>query len=890
MAFFASVTALVFRYLPQYGRSNVWAFDALSQHFPALYYFNVWARGMIAHPSLGVPLWSWNLGLGADVIPTLAFYAFGDPFSLLSLAFPMHAMEYAYEALFFARILVAALGAWLYFRKMGARAFGATAGALIYVFTAFTLIAAMRHPFFVTGMVFFPLVLLGIERALRNRSSWLLVLSVALAAIGNFYFFYMIAIVSLIYAIARYFELSPKETRWSGLIPSAIKIGVPYLLGVMLAAPLLFPVAHGVLDSWRGEEHYVQTLFYSLGAYRLQLYSITTAFGSQMGVAFLAILLVPVALMRAAKRPALAFMIVLLAAFLAFPFFGSVLNGLTFPDNRFAFMWPLFLGLNVALVLSDDRPLSRAELGATFGFAVAFCGLVYATHHPLPTRALAPMALGGVTWILFAFESLTHVEGRALGPHSLLDGEWRASLSRWAVLAVLVVNVAASAAFVYDRRGDDYLTQFVKQGTVLSEFESNPGALAKKYSEADPAYRVQNDHQLGFGDALVQGYHGTSFYWSLLDGLLTRFRIENQAAGDNGLSFRYKGFDDRAALTALVGVKYVIATSKETGFVPPGFSAIEHSGDATVYSNPAALPLGFVYDSVIPRATYDALPPLQKQQVLLQGAVVDGPVSLPVASITPTVASAIDVAYSVAATTGATFQVGAKRIVKTAHLSVVSLSVTPPPGAEIYLTMRGIKNTFASVIKPGNLMTTYSAGGSVKHEKWTTPTNSYYYGMKDQTVNLGSRTAKVHHIKLWLHKIGTLSFSDFKVQALPITAYPAQINALRSHAMRDITLGTNRVSGTVSSPANGVLFLSIPYTTGWTATVDGHAAPTFPVDTAFTGIAVTSGTHAVVLRYMTPWLPEGLAVAAFAVFLLLVLWCAVHWQRRRSRGSTTVTE
>jgi uncharacterized membrane protein YfhO len=880
LAFFVGVMALVFRYLVQYGRSNVWQYDALSQHFPALYYFNVWARGILAHPSLGVPLWSWRLGLGADIIPTLAFYVVGDPFALISLVFPMHSMELAYEVLLFARVLAACLFAWLYFRKMGARAFGATAGALIYVFSTFTLIAALRHPFFETAVAFFPLVLLGLEYALKDRRSWVLVLGVFLATIANFYFFYMIAIISTIYAAARYVELTPREKRWSSLLPTIGWVALRYALAILLAAPLLLPSIRGILDSWRGQQHYVLALLYSVHHYGTEFLSLTAARNSQLGFAFIAVLLLPIAWFRRKQHPAMLFMLGVLPVFIAVPFFGSVLNGFTFPDNRFAFMWGLFLGLNAALLLSDDRPFSRREIWAMLLGAVGYALLLFVVRHPMQLRVLVPIVLGAVTWLLFALESRAGANRWEWGPRHGLGGEWRVSAWRWGVLAVLVLNIAGSAAFIYDVRGSDFLSQFLRSGTVLSRFEKNPGALAKGLSEAEPAYRVQNDHRVAYGDALVQGYQGTNFYFSIMSRYLTEYHIENDVVGDEGLSFRMRGFDDRAALTTLASVKYVIATKKEAMFVPYGFTPISQDGTATVYQNQFALPLGFVYDAVVPKATYDALPSLQKQEALLQGAVIDGTTSLTVPSIIPSTSSS-EVTYTLASSKGATYEAARNRIVKTATPSEVSFNVTPVPGAEMYVALRGIRNTFVNGAKRADVMMGYSAGGSTKREKWNTPFSTYYFGATDQIVNLGSRTQSVRHVKLKLNRIGTLSFKSLQIETVPMAGYAAAVSKLQSRAMRDITFGVNRVSGTVSSPTNGILYLSIPYSTGWTARVDGQAVPTLRVNTAFTGVAIAPGTHTVVLNYFTPWLAAGLAAAALAAATLVGLWAASARRRRR---------
>ena len=81
----------------------------------------------------------------------------------------------------------------------------------------------------------------------------------------------------------------------------------------------------------------------------------------------------------------------------------------------------------------------------------------------------------------------------------------------------------------------------------------------------------------------------------------------------------------------------------------------------------------------------------------------------------------------------------------------------------------------------------------------------------------------------------------------------------------------------VSLSDNALLVISQPYAPGWTATVDGRAAPLLRADFAFDGLAVAAGTHDVVLRYLPAGLLPGLAGAVVA-FALLVGSVLLSWR------------
>lgn len=77
------------------------------------------------------------------------------------------------------------------------------AGALTYVFCYWAIYNAARHPYFLNPMIYFPMLIMGIEKILRKEKPYLFILSVCLSAVSNFYFFYMLALLTAVYAMIR---------------------------------------------------------------------------------------------------------------------------------------------------------------------------------------------------------------------------------------------------------------------------------------------------------------------------------------------------------------------------------------------------------------------------------------------------------------------------------------------------------------------------------------------------------------------------------------------------------------------------------------------------------------------------------------------------------------
>ena len=249
---------------------------------------------------------------------------------------------------------------------------------------------------------------------------------------------------------------------------------------------------------------------------------------------------------------------------------------------------------------------------------------------------------------------------------------------------------------------------------------------------------------------------------------------------------------------------------------------------------------------------------------MLQGAVVDDADVGLATRITPT-AEAVEVPYSVVAEEGARFDRSAGTITRFKRGSRIVLSVPPVPNAEIYVELKDIKNVGPSKTVSERRFSLDSTPLRTERRVGRLAELGVHHLLGRSRVQ--ARELEVTAVSLLLgeplaaresgvsspaacrpspsvpQRVGTLTFESLKVLALPMAQYPARVDRLRAGAMRDISITTNEVSGTVSSDKPGILFLSIPYSSGWTAEVDGKPARVLRINTGFSGVAIGPGEH-----------------------------------------------
>ena len=127
-------------------------------------------------------------------------------------------------------------------------------------------------------------------------------------------------------------------------------------------------------------------------------------------------------------------------------------------------------------------------------------------------------------------------------------------------------------------------------------------------------------------------------------------------------------------------------------------------------------------------------------------------------------------------------------------------------------------------------------------------------------------------------RAGTYTFDKMYVASQPVAAIEENVKKLQAENDASVSFGTNRISVDVSAEKDGgddarYVFLSVPYSPGWSATVDGQSTEILKANVGFMALAVDGAAHDIQLTYMTPGLVAGAwcSVAGIALFAGILL-------------------
>lgn len=839
----------------------------MQQHYPAVAYFCDYLRCAIRDflqtGVLNLPEWDFQIGVGADILTSLNYYAIGDPLNLLYVFVRPAQSEHMYAFLTVLRLFLAGSGFLCYaiFRKQ--RCFSSIAGAICYAFCGFALTAAAYHPFFVNAMIYLPLFLLGIERIFAGEKPHLFIFSVCLATISNFYFLFALTLVSILYALFRFFQLYHTH-RIHVLAMLTLKCGAGYAIGLLLSAAIFLPVLIAFLNNGRFSSGYMHSMLAYDFHYYAELFSNflsgnAPSYWSATGYAplsFLCIILLFCMRRKNQRAPswALRFGFVLLSIFLCVPVFGYVFNGMGYVTNRWIFSYSFLIAYITAHMLPEIVFISKKD-----GILSLLCAGVYTLICLLLTGGVDKRIDLALLILAFccAFILLFMILGK---PRSRST-----AFIRSVCLLLLACFCAGSNGYA---RYQAFQDGFVDSSKVISKITKSPLKTLQTLKDGS-FYRVGAFGVPVYNSSLTLRLNDTSSYFSLTDGNLTSL-LKGLELNTLNAPVQFIGLDRRAALYSLFSTKYY-AAPPSSNTIPYGFRETEKNG---IYENKNALPLGYTYRSYMTADQYEKLDAVEKQQALLQCAVVDTPV--PLAKSDP-IFDATSIPYEIVDRDG--IQRKGNQFIVQSSGARMTLRFSGLPDAETYLKIDHTQMQFAEPekkfvrqsngkrfanpfqTKPQSLALHVKAYNNAKIQYFA-PSYNFYFGRNDFLANLGYSAQPQKECTITFSTPGVFSCESLQILCQPMTRFSNDIRLLQETVLEDVVLGTDQITGNISLQQTRLLCLSIPYSTGWRARVNGEEVPLQRVNTLFMGILLEPGSYTVELTYQTPGLRAGMLISS----------------------------
>ena len=190
--------------------------------------------------------YSFSKNLGGEMY-SLAAYYLNNPINYLVCLFPLQDLPKAVSFLIILRIAFCGLTSNLFLRYIGKAGFSSVIFSTAYAMMTYCMVNAENY-FFIDGVIFLPLVALGIEKIIAGKSIVGYVLSLGAILMINFYMGFMICIFSVLYFLYRILVRYDFHS-FINAKKQLISFFLGSLLSAGLAAVVLIPVFLQLSDS-----------------------------------------------------------------------------------------------------------------------------------------------------------------------------------------------------------------------------------------------------------------------------------------------------------------------------------------------------------------------------------------------------------------------------------------------------------------------------------------------------------------------------------------------------------------------------------------------------------------------------------------------------------------
>lgn len=848
-------------------------FDGLKQHILFMYdYVSELKAFFLGRQDF--PLYRFDIGFGGDLLISYGYYGLFDPLNIIAFILPISKIGLSYFLILSLRVYLSGLFMILLAKQLGIKKNASLLSVgIVYAFSAPILFSVYRHPFFVNGPMYLPLLIYGAERILNHKNPILFILAVFFSAISQFYFFVYVSIGFAFYLIFR-LMLELREKRFS----TFLSIVFYAIIGVSMAGFVLIPTLLALTEGSRTDSKGL--IPFSLSEVRSILSShFVPLKGAKysIGIGNLFLLFSSFLYLFTKHVPhrfiRWNFLLILLLGFSSL--FGFIVNGFTYVNNRWLFiiMVPVSLSFGFLIdgqVVPNLKSFKRSTMSLCF-ILLLIVVLNILNIYEDTSLLFMHMAVGiTLLFIIKVLSSKQEVTG------------WQIRLFNIYHLQRVVLLTCVISLFICS----SYYARIHSPKNGFDYYYPNTEVYQNFFTD-ETFYRVEHKiHEANFdkysNDNLRYGFNSTYLYNSMASGSIGDYFNALEIINLNG-STGYNGLEGRSRLLALNHVRYVMIRASEKTLPPFGFTYVKsvdvpkytnksmHVAGGNIerqngkivyekvhlYENQNFIRFGYMKYDMLAKETFDALDYLTKQEALLNYVILDeGSTD----QLHPLVESPTTV------------------IEEDIRLEDNLYQFTIPNihHQEVYVLVEGLKKenhqsrfTVVYETKDVRLRDINAPKGTNIYRDNTTQLAhlGYYEQEENLEVTLKFSTG--------VYNIERISYSLMNTDNIE-----KKTEELNAHTLENLTFRGNGLDGTIQTPKEGYLILTIPYSKGFSATVDGISTDVLKADVGFIAIKVPEGEHEVSLTYLTPGLRQSLILFAFGSTIAFMITTTFAFRRR----------
>ncbi|MBP1560279.1 MAG: YfhO family protein [Oscillospiraceae bacterium] len=836
-----------------FGDESVLVLDLNGQY---VYYFEnlrdaFWGRGSLVN--------SWSRNLSGEIIGIYAYYL-ASPFTLVVMLLPRSIMPFSLLIMQMLKVGTASV-TFCYFLRRSKRTSPHTSliFSMLYSLMAYMIVQLM-DPMWLDGLIYLPIICLGIER-LVNNGKWLgFIIPLALMFIANFYIGWMIAIFCCVYFLVYYFFVSEETVpfKFKHFFLSGVKFACGGVLAAICSAWLLIPLYYSLSlgkFEFSTPNYDMKTQFDFIDFFVNLLpnvYDTCRPEGSPVVYCgIITILLIPLYFMNTniKLRNKIGFGVLALTVILSMYLstVDIVWHGFQVPNwlpYRYSFTFSFVLLIMAAQAFERIEGITFKEIGGVFLLLAVY--VFYIDKQDLErVNILAVVWFTVVMGAIYALLLYMHKKYYKVKPIPI------------AVAIFLLVELTITSSYTMYQIDND--VTYSKYSSYNRYITLGRNTVNKIYDMDGDTYRIEKDFQRTVNDALAFGSYGLAHSSSTLNAAPIQL-LRKLGFSYGGHYIRYKGAT--YVTDAIFGIKYVmekgnaksgedteleIATSKHYNDI------VLANGDSKevmyVYENPYALPIGFMADNAIADVSFESWEnPFENQNMLLSALLSDEEqdffTRIDIDDIVPENAKP---------STYGTHNKYVPRI--EGQNSHIEFLFTAPTEDMIYMYFPSQYERKINLWLNKEFVDYYYEGGN----------------MVIHPLGRFSEGEEISLITTITEEKNEVLFKENYIYYLNEEMFRNAIDELKQQPLEIESFKENHIKGTVTAKEDGILFTSISWEPGWTIYVDGEKTEPVELVDALIGIPMTAGTHTVEMKFFPKGMKVGMVLSLAGLIVLIII-------------------
>lgn len=828
-------------------------------------------------------IYSWRTGLGGPFLGNFFNYL-SSPSALILLILGHKNMPEAIAGMILVKAALSAGSFALYLKKsqkkhnLTVAAFG-----VLYAMCGY-FVAYYWNVMWIDAMVYFPMVILGIENIINKRSSKCYIAFLALTLISNYYMGYMTCIMSVLYYIIYFlsqndftsvyddtpYTLSESDKKiysaknrikGSILLRSGIRFAFSSIAAAGLVAFALIPTffilkscsaTSGTMPTLEQYKSYYD-IFDFLANHLASVVPTIRSSGNDVlpnvycGIATL--ILVPLYLFTRSISLKEKVANVALLGIIYFSFNINILNyiwhGFHYPNDlpyRYSFMYSFIL---LTLAFKAFIRLKEFTGRQILAAGVSLIGAI------ILIQKLGSKNVEEITVIISIIFTIIY----CIIFYIAKDKRYRESAVAILLLCCVVGEIACANT-------DRYSMEQPKLNYVgdYDDFRAVKASLDKKEGNND--YRMELTYNRARMIPSWYGYNGISTFSSMAYEKVAN--VQNDLGLEGNYINSYTYHLQTPVYNMMHSLKYIVNNDKDVSIADDYYTEIGSSGDFTAYENKYYLPVGMAVNSAVKEWFTGFNNPFTVQSDLIEYA------------------------------TGVSDIFGLMTFENIRYYNMNEITSGFESG-DLYYSKEGEGTgelTFILTVPEEKHCYLYVNCNDFDEINITKGEKSILQNIDDPYVYDLGIVKPDEEVTVFISiEEAEYGYIDFYPCYINDDALDEAYNILKENSLNISSFNETDIKGTVNASQDGVFYTSIPYDKGWVVYIDGKQISKddyIALADAYLAFNISEGNHTIELKFHQRGLSLGIAVSAVTILILLIIGLIIHIKKKKAAKKALV--